>query len=333
MENRHASAFEFADRDAVIDIATFGQTFVDRDRAACEHARDAWIAEHPARKVDVVHAAIEEQTARCRRESHEKAIGIVFIDGLRANHERPADNALANLVEGIAITRVETAHETDHDLQLRESRAFFDNPIALRQIQRQRFFAEHMLAGAQCRDDLVGVQRRRRDEPDGIKRWILQQRLVIVVEREFGQVFHRPFTFGGNRAARGGERRARHVPREVARVTLAEPSQSNNPNPHRRFHAAPSLMIVPSRHERVAASASSSAFRPSATVVRTGLPCWTASKKCAISSAYAARYRSRKNASGTSFDTAVFEYAVTSVGRTLPACNMPLLPSNSKRWS
>jgi hypothetical protein len=73
-----------------------------------------------------------------------------------------------NLVESVAITRIETAHETDHHLKMRNARAFFNHAITLRQIQRQRFFAEHMLARAQRRDDLVSVQRCRRDEPDGV---------------------------------------------------------------------------------------------------------------------------------------------------------------------
>jgi len=59
-------------------------------------------------------------------------------------------------------------------------------------------------------------------------------------------------------------------------------------------------MMRCSRHERVAASDSSSAFTPSSMVVRTGLPLVTASKKCAISRAYATRYRSRKKCSGRS---------------------------------
>lgn len=209
----------------------------------------------------------------------QKAIGIVLVDGLRTDHERPADRAFLDLVESVAIAGIETAHEADHHLKMRKARAFFNHAITLRQVQRQRFFAEHMLACAQRRDDLVSMQRSRCDEPDGIERCVFQHRFVVVVELEFRQVSARPLAFCRDRTARRRERRTRNMPREVTCVALAESAQANDPNPNGRFHAAPSLMIVPSRQDRVAASASSNAFRPSATVVRTGLPSWTASKK------------------------------------------------------
>src|SRR5580658_2186872 len=69
------------------------------------------------------------------------------------------------------------------------------------------------------------------------------------------------------------------------------PQQFSSPREKSSLHRAhlDKLMVRFSRHDEVAASANSSALTPSSIVVRRPTPLSSASKKCVISRAYAAR--------------------------------------------
>ena len=81
----------------------------------------------------------------------------------------------------------------------------------------------------------------------------------------------------------------------VARAHSIQPflsaRMSDNSRENRRPDQERSSKMTgrPSRHDCVAASASSSAFSPSSRLVRIGVPLTSASRKCAISLAYAKR--------------------------------------------
>ena len=75
-----------------------------------------------------------------------------------------ADLPRLDLVVGVAIARIEAAAVADHHLQLRMLRRLGIDALAVGELERQRLFAEDVLAGLQRLDDLLGVQRRRRHE-------------------------------------------------------------------------------------------------------------------------------------------------------------------------
>ena len=56
----------------------------------------------------------------------------------------------------------------------------FDAP-ALAKIEGERLFAEHMLVGPQRLDDVLGMQRRRRDQEHRVDTGLSEQRRVIDV--------------------------------------------------------------------------------------------------------------------------------------------------------
>ena len=64
----------------------------------------------------------------------------------------------------VAIARVEAAHEADHHLEVGLQRRFRLDAPAFGDVERQRLFAEDVLARTQRIDDLLRVQRRRRDD-------------------------------------------------------------------------------------------------------------------------------------------------------------------------
>ncbi|ABA49379.1 hypothetical protein BURPS1710b_1837 [Burkholderia pseudomallei 1710b] len=246
IEHREPAAFELADRDAVVDVAARAQPLVQRDRARRVHARRARRAEQPSCDVDVVHGAIEEDAARARREAHEKALGIVPVAGLRAHEERPADLARRDARVRVAIARIEAAHETDRRDEMRPRARLGEHPLAFAEIERQRFLAEHVLARAQRGDDLVRVQRRRRDEPERVELGIGRERVEILVDARHGERLARPRALVGKRAARGREPRARDAPREVLRVAPAEPAEPRDADAHRSGAVTDYHRIAPS---------------------------------------------------------------------------------------
>ena len=147
----------------------------------------------------------------------------------------------------------------------------------IRRVERQRLFAEHMLARLQRGDDLRRMQRSRRDEPDGVDRRVGEQGLVVVVKREFGQVARAPTralprpgcTPPTSAAPRHAHARFSRMARGPSRPKPTMPIRSRRAFMRRLPELRRSALRATTR---VAASASSSAFRPSATVVRTGLP-------------------------------------------------------------
>ncbi len=148
---------------------------------------------------------------------------------------------------------------------------------AFGEVHRQRLFAEHVLAGLQSGDHLLRVQRVRRHQEDRVDVAIGEQRGVVVVQRLDPQRRGGPGALLGRRAAGGHELRAGHAQRQVLGMALAQPAEADDADTDHNS------TIRFSRHDSVAASASSSALTPSAIDVRTGAPLASASKKCAIS--------------------------------------------------
>src|SRR6185503_2666049 len=286
------SPVELAGGDTVVDVAELAQALVDRDRAGGEHAPRPRIAQEPAREVDVVHRAVEKNPAAGGREADEKSRRIVHIEILRAHQERRAYQPRLDLVVGIAIAGIEAAAVADRHLELGPPQSLPLHALAVGHLQRQRLFAEHVLARLQALDDLRGMQRRRRDQEYRFDFRVGQHRRVFGVAARDAELLLRPGELFGDGAAGGDQVRARRALREILGVAAAQATQARDAD----AQAAPgvgrwthSSMIRRSRHDRVAASASSSALTPSAIVVLTGSPPATASMKCVISLAYATR--------------------------------------------
>src|SRR5437868_2576589 len=126
------------------------------------------------------------------------------------------------------------------------------------------------------------MERRRRDEERRVDVRVRKQLAIIAVEPRHPERFLRPRKLFRDRAACGDEVGVRNPLREFLRVPAAESAEAHNADAQPPG-AAQSPTTRFSRHERVAASASSSALMPSLIDVRTGLVSLSASKKCAIS--------------------------------------------------
>ena len=239
-----------------------------------------------------MHRAVEKNPAAGGREADEKSRRIVHVEILRAHQERRAYQPRLDLVVRIAIAGIEAASVADHHLELGPPQSLPLHALAVGHLQRQRLFAEHVLARLQALDDLRGMQRRRRDQEHRIDFRVGQHRRVVGVAARDAELLLRPGELFGDGAAGGDQLGARHALREILGVAAAQATQARDADAQaasgigRWTHSS---MIRRSRHERVAASASSSALTPSAIVVLTGLPPATASMKCVISLAYATR--------------------------------------------
>ena len=168
------------------------------------------------------------------------------------------------------------------------------DPLAVGELEGGRLLAEHVLPGLDRRDDLAGVLAGRRRQEDGLDVAVAEQVLVALVGNGHAELALREGARLAAGIARGDELRLRHARREIRRVPGSHATEAGDGHPqppagalHRR--RAHSLTIRCSRHDVVAASASSSALMPSSIVVRTGLPLPIASTKWAISFAYATR--------------------------------------------
>ena len=160
---------ELDGRDGVVDVADVAQAFVDGDRAGGEDARAPPRSEEPAHGVDVVDAHVEQDAAGGPGIADEESAGVILVGGLRARAKRAADRAGPDLVVGVAIAGVEPAHVADHRLLPRMLRRDRLHAQAIGEVERERLFREHVLAGLERRDDLVGVQRGRRREEHGVE--------------------------------------------------------------------------------------------------------------------------------------------------------------------
>ena len=250
---------------------------MNRDRAGGEDAQRLGRAEKPAGEIDVVDAAVEEDAAAGRCEAHEKTGRIVHVEVLRAHQERRADEPGLHLGVGVAVARIEAPAVADHHLELRVLRGFGLDTPAFREVEGQGFFAEHMLACLQAGDDVAGMKRSRRDQEHGVDVVLREHRLVVRVEVPQPERISRPVELFGERTARGDEFNPRHALGEILRMAAEARARGCVHSSTIRF----------SRQDVVAASASSSALTPSSIDVLTGERLASASKKCAISLAYA----------------------------------------------
>ena len=130
---------------------------------------DGGAAEHPPDEVDVVNAAVEEDAAGSRREADEEAVRVDGVFGDATNGEHLAELACIDKAFGLGVGGIEPPHEADHHDLSGTSGRFRDGAVAIGGIERQRFLAEHMLAGPDAVDHLVGVQRGRRHQPHGVE--------------------------------------------------------------------------------------------------------------------------------------------------------------------
>ena len=152
-----------------------------------------------------------------------------------------------------------------------------DHALAVGEIQRQRLFAEHMLARvaapamicSACSD--VGVTRNTASISASVEQFVV----VVVEAPSRAALSPRPARSSATGLHAATSVRARDAIRQILRVSLAQTTQADHiPNPRsRRLHAASQLDERASRAMTASrASASSSAFTPSSIVVRTGLP-------------------------------------------------------------
>ena len=181
-------------------------------------------------------AHVEHGAAAGGREAHEESARIVLVGGLRTHQEGPADQPGFDLVPGIAIARVETAHEADHDFLLRVLRRLLLDLEAIRDIQRQRLFREHVLAGLQALDDLVGVQGRRRHQEHRVESRMREQVRVVPVQIFDVEFFPGPFELGGNRAAGRHELGAESAMCKIQRMALSHTPDAGNTYTKRSVH-------------------------------------------------------------------------------------------------
>ena len=241
----------------------------------------------------------------------------------------------------VAIARVEAAHEADHHLEVRLQRGFRLDALAFADVERQRLFAEHVLARAQRVDDLLRVQRRRRDEEHRVDVRLREHLRIVGVataRRRDARSAHASSSATRvctpRRAPRCGTRVREifRVPRGPCRPRPAMPTRN------RASSWRPSALIA----RRCASRATTSSRRrparapstPSSIVVRTGVPPAERRRRNAPSRPRTRRDSARgRNARACRRLTAPDDHSVTSVGRWLPACSMPLLPITSKRWS
>ncbi len=214
----------------VVDIAACGEALVDRDRARGEDTPGRGRTEQPPRAIDVVDAHVEEDPARLRRILDEEAARVVLVGGLRAHEERAADRACLDLLPHVAVARIEAAHVADHDLLPRMFRGLRFHALTIRKIQRERLLREHVLAGLQRGDDLVGVQRRRRHQDDRVESGVCEQLREVGVRGRDAERVARPGEFVGDRAARRDEFRTLHALRKVRRVPFAHAAEAGNPD-------------------------------------------------------------------------------------------------------
>ncbi len=149
-------------------------------------------------------------------------------------------------------------------------------------VERERLFAEDVLARLQSRDDLLGMKRGRRDQEDRVDVALREHHFIIRVEVAHAERFSRPGQLFGERAASSDELSALHALGEILRVAAAEAAQAGDTDAQAGGRAHNSTIRF-SRQDVVAASASSRAFTPSSIEVFTGVPLASASKKCAIS--------------------------------------------------
>ena len=225
---------EFAGGHAIVDVAELAQSLMDRHHAGGENAHRLRIAEEPAREVDVVHGTVEEDAAARGRKSHEKPRRIVHVEVLRPHQERCADHARLDLLPCIAIAWVETASIADHHLEPRLSRRLRGDAMTIGKLQRQRLFAEHMLAGMNRLDQLLRVKRCRRDQKHRVDLRIAQKIRIVAVQSLDAEMAAGPFQLAGDRTAGGDELCARHSLGEILGVTAAEASEADDAGAKRR---------------------------------------------------------------------------------------------------
>ena len=124
--------------------------------------------------------------------------------------------------------RIEAAHEADHHFLPRVARGLVLDAPAVGEVERKRLFREHVLARLQRRDDLVGVQRRRRHQEHGVEARMREHRGVVAEHVRHAELVARPRKLLRHRAARGDELGACHLAGEHRRVTLAEAAETGN---------------------------------------------------------------------------------------------------------
>ena len=195
----------------------------------------------------------------------------------------------------VCVARVEAAHEADHRdaIGVRARRAF--NALAVFHAERQRFFAEHVLAGLERGDGLIGVQCGRRDQHHGVDVGVAHESVEVGMQARDAELASCHVEFGGHRRARRHELATAHAKRQVLGMAAAEPAETGDADAKGEVASSNVLdsgskftgwPLAPRRGRRIGQ------FERLDTVFDRRAhapPDCQRSKKCAISSAYAAR--------------------------------------------
>ena len=115
------------------------------------------------------------------------------------------------------------------------------DPAAIRKIERERLFAEHVLARLQCLHDLFGVQGRGRDQEHRVQPGIREQLAIVAIQACDAEILPRPTELILDRAAGGDQLCAGDAPREIFRMPAAQTAKARDTDAQagRRGHFFP----------------------------------------------------------------------------------------------
>ena len=106
-------------------------------------------------------------------------------------------------------------------------REIFD-PTAIRKIERERLFTEHVLARLQGLHDLFGVQRRGRDQEHRVQPGVREQLAIVGIQACDAEILPRPTELILDRAAGGDQLCAGDAPRQIFRMPAAKTAKARD---------------------------------------------------------------------------------------------------------
>ena len=142
----------------IIDIAATAERRVHDAGSSSGYIHGFSTIQHPAHKINIVYAAIEENTAGSRGETNKEAFRINRIVRGGGNVKNLAKPTGSQCLFGLGVCRVKAAHETDHRHLSRMFLGHGNDPVAISGFQGQRFFAENVLARTQDLNGLISMQ-------------------------------------------------------------------------------------------------------------------------------------------------------------------------------
>lgn len=137
------STVELDNADRIVVVVVLFQLGLDSDDAmGRDTLGDDVVSQEPQGQIDVVHRHVDKHSAGPRRVLDVEAGRIVLVAGLAPDDGRPADQALADFVECVAVRIVEAAGEAAHHLQMWPFSRFGDHLSALQAVS-QRIHHHH----------------------------------------------------------------------------------------------------------------------------------------------------------------------------------------------